>query len=430
MAISKQPPLPILPAYRPVAFELYIDTLTSAYRAENAVITIYKDGAAITDEAVRFQSVRNETSPLSPLDTRWYFEIDIQKFCQDTLAPYTSLPSGFINPATRIASNMDMFGVYYFTVTYEVVDLSTGILEDSGEDQETSDEFTIMSSSRTNLESMFLEDYYGSFGSTNTSFLTKSSRVLTVCRDENVYLNYISPPNSVSGLFTMLVSLYDSAGGLLSQGVAATQAGVSWMSGINTGVESLSTSPYFDGSVNFSDPELSYYTVSVGTTDAVGGAISNYVRQTEIFTYNVKDSCCNDKSIRLHWLNLLGGIDSYTFSNSKDLQISTSSERGKQALGWNIGSTNPHKTSSEGLYKFNSTSKEQYLISSGLLKNSDALWLSELLASPKVYIDIDNTYTLVACTVEDTTQSITRNESKIRYNLILTLSNDRINHRL
>ena len=158
MAVDKQPPLPILPAYRPVAFELYIDTLTTAYRAENAVVTILKNGAAITTNPIRFRSVRNEVSPLSVLDTRWYFEIDIQKYCQDTLAPYVQLSSGFVGPSLRFVSNVDMFGVYQILVTYEVVDLATGLLEDSGDDQESSDEFSVFAASKGNLESMFLDE--------------------------------------------------------------------------------------------------------------------------------------------------------------------------------------------------------------------------------------------------------------------------------
>lgn len=432
MAISKQPPLPILPAYRPVAFELYFDTLTTASRGENAVVTIFKNGVSVTDKPIRFQSSRNEPSPLAPLtDTRWFFEVDIQKYCQDTLAPYTNLPSGFVNPATRHVPNLDMFAVYHITATYEIVDLTTGILEDSAIDQDISDEFSVFSASKTNLESMFLNDYYGTFGGITTLFLTKSSRSLSICREENVYLSFISPPNSPIGLRTMLVSLFDSSGGLLSQGVASIQGGTSFQSSVNVGVSSLdSVGFYFDGTPDFSDIELSYYTISVGTTDILGGAIANYVQQSEEFTYTLIGSCCANRSLRLHWMNLLGGIDSYTFKFDKDLQISTKSESGKQALGWNIGSTSPHKASSEGLYKYNSTTKEQYLLSSDLLKNSDALWLSELLGSPKVYIDVDNSFTLIACKVGDTTQSMSRNEGKIRYNITVTLSNNRINHRL
>ena len=431
MAISKQPPLPILPAYRPVAFELYFDTLTSAYSGENAVITIYKDGLSITDTPIRFQSTRNVLSPLSPLDTRWFFEVDIQKYCQDTLAPYANLTSGFVNPATRVVNNFDMYGVYYITATYEVIDLATGLLEDSAIDLDTSSEFSIFAASKTNLESMFLDGYYGTFGGINTLFLTKSNRTISICRDENVYLSYISPPTAPIGLRTMLVSLFDSSGGLLSQGVAATQGNTSQQSSINVGVSSLdNVGFYFDGTPDFSDTELCYYTISVGSTDSPGGAISNYVRQSEEFTYKLTDNCCANKSLRLHWLNLLGGIDSYTFKFAKDLQLSTKSDSGKQALDWSIGSTTPHKASSEGLYKYDSAGREQYLLSSDLLKNADALWLSELLGSPKVYIDIDNAFTLVACKVEDTTQSISRNKGKIRYSIIATLSNDCINQRL
>ena len=430
--INLQPPLSILPAYRPVAFEMFFDTLTSASRGENAVITIYKDGTPVTNEPIRFKSSRNETSPLSGLDTRWYFEVDIQKFCQDTLAPYTTLPSGFVNPATKFVSNMDMFGVYYITVTFEVVDLATGLLEDSGIDQLDSDEFTIFSSSKGNLESMFLNDYYGAFASQNTKFLTKSSRAIKLHKEENTYLSLIAPPDTPDfpdNINSVLVRLFDSGGGLLSEGLTAATMLKSTQSTLNAGVASLSGATYYLGTVDFNDVELSYYTVSIGYGDS-NATIGDYVPNTEKFTYTLIKSSCLEKSLRLHWLNRLGGIDSFTFDDAKDLRETTTSDSGKQALGWGIGSTSPHKASSEGTFKYNSQSIQQYLVTTRFLSNNEALWLSELLSSPKVYIDVDNSFQLVACTVQDTTQSITRNDGKIKYNLVLTLSNDPINHRL
>lgn len=432
MAINKQPPLSILPASRPVAFELYVDTLTSAYSAENAVVTIQKNGLAISNP-IRFKSVRNETSPLSPFDTRWFFDVDIHKLCQDTLAPYSGqLTSGFVNPATRFVSNMDMFAVYKILVTYEVIDLSTGRLEDSGVDQEISNEFNVFSSSKGNLESMFLDEYYGTFAGQNTKFLTKSSRTINICKDDNVYLSLIAPPDTPvfpNNINSVFVQLFDSAGGLLSEGLTASSMLASTQSTLNSGVLSLSTAAYYLGAPDFNDIELSYYTVSIGYGDT-NGTIADYVPNTETFTYNLTGSCCPVKSLRLHWLNRLGGIDSFTFDDAKDLQESTSSENGKQALGWVIGSTKPHKASSEGLFKYNSQSVQQYLVRTKFLSNDEALWLSDLLSSVKVYIDIDNTFTLVACKVGDTEQSITRNDGKIKYSLVLNLSNNPINHRI
>jgi len=434
MAINKQPPKPILPAYRPVAFELYFDTLTSASRGENARVTIYKNGAPITTKPIIYKSSRNEVSPLSPTDTRWFFNIDIQKKCQDTLAPYPSLSSGFVSPLVRTALNSDMFAVYYFTVLYDIVDLSTGLLEDSAIDQEVSNEFTVFSASKGNLETMFLDDYYGTYAGQDTRFLTKSSRTIEICKAENVFLTVIAPPDTPpfpSNFQALKVSLFDSSGTLIEEALTAPSTVIlaSEQTTLNVGVSSLKTAFYVFGTPDFDDTELSYYTVSLGMAD-YNTTINSYVQHTELFTYKLTPSCCSGKSLRLHWMNRLGGIDSFTFDDSKDLQEITQSQRGKQALGWNTGSTAPHKTSSQGTYKYDSQSIQQYLISAILLKNSQALWLSELLSSSKVYIDIDNTFTLVSCTVQDTTQSITRNDGKIPYNLILTLSNNPINPRL
>lgn len=431
MAINKQPPFEILPAYRPVAFELYFDALTSNFKGENAVVTVYKNGIPIITK--RYKSARNTVSPLSPLDTRWFFDVDIQKYCQDTLAPYTNLTSTFVDPAANtIIDNQDMYATYYIAVTYEVIDLSTALLEDSGIDEETSDEFVVFSASKGNTEGMFLTEYHGTFAGQNMKFLTKSERTLEICKDANAYLSFITPPDTPDfpdNINYMRVQLYNSSGVLLSEGARVFGGLKSKQFTLNTGVDGLSNLPYLGGTPDFTDTELSYYTITIGVWDN-NTPLSTFTEHSEVFTYKLKPSCCISKTLRLHWLNKVGGVDSFTFEDGKDFQVVTSSQRGKQALGWNIGSTSPHKASSEGLYKYDSMSIEQYLVSATLLKNSEALFLSDLLSSPKVYIDIDNTFELVACVVEDITQSVTRNDGKIPYNLLITLSNNPINHRL
>jgi hypothetical protein len=127
-------------------------------------------------------------------------------------------------------------------------------------------------------------------------------------------------------------------------------------------------------------------------------------------------------------MNLLGGPDSYTFKYNKDLILSTSYDTGEKALNWVIGSSNPHDISDIGKMKLKSQGVTSYNVTTDILTNSKALWLSEILTSPKVYAELNGEF--VPVLIDKTNQSISRNEGKIRMNITAILANDLIIQRM
>lgn len=424
--INLQPPFDALPAYRPIAFELQI-SLPNGTQAENALVNIYKDGAVI-GPVIRFKSSANAPSTF-PGQTDWFFEIDIQKYCQDTLGPNTGLPSTF--PDDTVANavlNNDLFGLYRIEVEYEQINPTTGLLEDAGIPTDVSNNFYVYSITRQHLEIMDLLPFIDRFATPpSTFFLTKSSKLLTVCEEDNAFLSWIQP-NLAGSLSGFEVSIYDSSGGLLSNGLGQTAApAFSAQMTLNTGISALSAQPYLTGPPNFADPNAASYTVTVGTVIPVGMAFL-YVAISEVITYQIKPSCCGTRDLRLHWLNQLGGTDSYTFNSEKDLVLTTTSDRAQKALDWVIGDPDPHNKSDIGNFKIKSEGSTAYVLKSRYLTNQEALWLSDLLNSPKVYAWLDNAF--VPVIIEDTQQSITRHQGKIQFEITATLSNDLIIQRI
>ncbi|OED34704.1 hypothetical protein AB832_06945 [Flavobacteriaceae bacterium (ex Bugula neritina AB1)] len=420
MPISKQPPLAILPAYRPVAFELYADALTSAYRIENAVVTIHKNGAPLV--TVRYKVARSQVSPVDPLDTRWFFDVDIQKICQDSLAPYNIITSVFVDKSVFFADNTDMYANYFITVKYEAIDLSTGILEDSGIDQDTSETFTVFSSSRGHTESMFLEEFYDNNPTYPAKALTKSSRDITYCKTDNAFLSFIQEDPTYN-ITNFQVIGYDNTGSQIEIGlIEVSNTSKNSQLTINTGEEALRSTAFYIGlPFNWLNPALSYFTISAGY---ISTPPTGYTRLSEIFTYRFKNCQCNKRELRLHWLNLNGGVDSYTFDFSKTKSTATTSDRGQQALNWGIGSLTPHKVTAQGNFKYNSQATQKYTIESKLLNNTVATWLEDLLYSTKVYADIDGEF--VPVIIENKEQATQVSKGKIRYSLEVTLSNNPI----
>ena len=423
--ILQQPFYDILPAYRPVMFETTIVVLTATQQAENALVTIYKGGVAI-GPAIPYKSYRNSPSAF-PGGTDYYFKIDIQKYVQDLLAPFTDLPSNFtLDILGDDIVNDDYFDTFRIEVDYDILNLTTGLVEPSIIATDVSNDFVIYTASLEPTESMDLSLYYGTLGFQDTVFLTKSARTLNVCDTDFAFLTVIQPDNT-SPLSGFRVELYDANGALLDFGLSTTSApsfSAQWS--INSGFTSLSNMTYVDGSPNFANPLIAYYTVSFGVALFISPNWA-YARQTEVFTYNLV-SCCPNKFIRLHWMNLLGGVDSYTFTDNTDLAITTASERSQKSLGWELGTATPNDVSDIGNFKVKSTAKKSYRLSSKILTNSEATWLNELLTSPKVYAEINGQF--ISVIVQDTDQSINRTKGKIPYNIIATIANDPIIQRV
>jgi len=427
MPISLQPAFDALPSYRPVKFESF-STTTPAVVVENAVVELYRDAAIVPVVTERYKSSRVEPSDFPGL-LDYFFEIDVQKFIQDVLAPTADLPSIMFDENTPPVINNDFYGLFRIEITYEIINSVTGLVVPAGFPPEVSNSFTIYTASRQHQEQMDLTDFIGvPLLNPETKFITKSPRTLKVKNENFAFLSVIQP-NIVFPMNGMRVELFDASGALLYFGVGAigTSVGSSQFT-VNTGFEALSNITWIDGAPNFADPLIASYTFSTGYQFVLPGPVVFYFRQSEIFSYELTGLCCGKRELRLHFMNLLGGSDSYTFSSEKDLVLTTSSDRSQKALKWEIGSTTPHDISDVVNFKIKSEGSTAYNLTSKFLTNQEATWLGELLTSPKVYAEIDGNF--VPVIIEDTSQSIDRHQGKIKYSIVATLSNDLIIQRV
>jgi hypothetical protein len=430
MPITIQPAFDALPAYRPIVFEAFLPTtLVPDVPVENAVVTIYNGATAIT--TIRYKSNRNQ--PGIPGSQDYFFDIDIQKICQDILAPSADLPSTMFGLGVFVTENTDFFGLFRIEITYEAISSTTGLLFAVPVVNDISNSFYIYTASRQCtaplFEQMDLNDYVGAVVlSPETKFITKSSRSLKQKNADFSFLSVIQP-NIGMALNGMQVELFDASGGLLYTGTTSTfMPPFSTQYTMNTGFDYLATVAWTYGAPNFSDPLIVSYTMSVGYLFPGVFPAFAYIRQSEVFSYELTGLCCGRRDLRLHWMNLLGGTDSYTFSSEKDLQLTTSSDRAQRSLSWEIGSLTPHSISDVGNFKIKSEGSTAYQLVSKFLTNTEATWLMELLTSPKVYAEINGDF--VPVIIEDTSQSIDRQNGKIQYSITATLANDLIIQRI
>lgn len=129
-----------------------------------------------------------------------------------------------------------------------------------------------------------------------------------------------------------------------------------------------------------------YYKITV---QGLGAGI--YSGLTEEFTFWIDTECHRYTTHRLHWLNKLGGWDSFTFTlvstNSTKVKISDyQKERGQ----WNSDGSGWEYTRYHGeQMSFNKSATDMTVLNSDWIHESVQNWISrDLYESPKVYLEL------------------------------------------
>lgn len=171
------------------------------------------------------------------------------------------------------------------------------------------------------------------------------------------------------------------------------------------------------GSQPLIESNCSYYTLTIKDKDNAAYATK---------TFNVDDSCGKYTKYRLHWLNRLGGYDSYTFDLVSRNNIDIEKKTFKKQLGGltiqNSGAAsfsyqNSDRQDSQYYTKF----KNRTLITSDWLSNAESDWLSELMTSPSVFWE-RGSQDFVAININAATYEIKNNKVDKIFNHTLEFS--------
>ena len=196
---------------------------------------------------------------------------------------------------------------------------------------------------------------------------------------ESAFLTFLSrsKPN-----VDFYLKLYDITGTLITS-YTNTISGIGDMSVIDCSPQNLIANT----TVTLLDfQSCAYFTVRVQGLDA--GVNSGF---TELFTFWMDTECHRYDTHRLHWLNKLGGWDSFTFTlvSTNSTKVKTSDyqrERGQ----WNPSGTTWEYTQYHGeQLSFNKYATDQLVLNSDWIQESLQNWLvRDLYESPKVYLEI------------------------------------------
>lgn len=236
----------------------------------------------------------------------------------------------------------------------------------------------------------------------NRPYLTDKPDKTTVCPDDNEFLYFF---DSYGGsAFLGFIQTYDYNDQLKQTGVVIINTVPSnsiHRFGVGpTNINSVPAGQWLTGSpfeVITIDDETKYYDVEIHYFSLVGSGAFLKNRR-----YYLDRGHC--KAYRIHFLNKHGFVDSFTVQKSKKELFKTNSKEYEKALPVFVESEykNTHQQSkiyARGTYRVTAFTQD--------LKDSEKVWLQQLMISPLVYLEVDGNYLPV--TVKDREETIVSN---------------------
>ncbi len=151
-----------------------------------------------------------------------------------------------------------------------------------------------------------------------------------------------------------------------------------------------------------------YYTVTIG--------------DSETFTYRINDRCSKYDTIRLHWLNRLGGFDSFNFSlkSSEDTQIDRRSYQ--QVPQIFTGSAYSYSTSSRGVTDYHVGTQRKLRVNTPFLTEEESIWMEDFATSPVIFQEVNNQLIAMSGLPRQISKQTSLNDKLMQYEFELNYS--------
>jgi len=255
-------------------------------------------------------------------------------------------------------------------------------------------------------------------GSSGSTFLTNSPSEQNVSIDEKGWLYMIQNPNGQT--FSQAeVKTYN--GNTLVQTVLVNNA---YSAPASSG-DCFLRMPSAPASLNL----IPGGSLNSGSQPIIGSNITRYTIRTldtgipngsssVTKTYNIVSNCSDHTKYRLHFLNRLGGFDSFSFIKGSQMTDTISKYNYKKPKGELTGSSFGYTISDRLTTQYQTEVKTAYQINSDWIDDYESEWLRELLSSPIIFWEKDGN--LIAINITDVSYIAKKALTDMTFNLTVT----------
>jgi hypothetical protein len=222
---------------------------------------------------------------------------------------------------------------------------------------------------------------------TGKKFLTYAPRTQYIDSNQSAFLYFLA-----SDLSKTKVNLtgYDASGNAIASAlISITQTDKFSRVAIGTyDIVNSDASAWVGSTPSTFLTGVSYYTVKVESGSTV----------SETFTFYVDSKCSKYTPIRLHWLNRLGGFDSFNFIYKSEVDTDVKRSSYLQEHHNFTGASWEYNKASRGNTVYNVEMTSTTRVNTDFLTDSESEWMEDLFTSPVVYQELNNE--LIAVTID------------------------------
>ena len=233
---------------------------------------------------------------------------------------------------------------------------------------------------------------YKGIPTTFGTFLTNQPSTIDIRVGDSYELGFLN--YATNGTDHMRVKTYDESGTLLKNSTFA-----------NPWVVDTTDKEHFL-SVLVGAGNLNSWTVTSGSAQPlIADSVAKYEIMFEnssntlvsnTLTFRIDRECTRDGNYnRLFWLNPLGRIDAFNFTQIADDNITVQSSNYNRLQGTRTSSSITYNTYSHERSNFFNSSKQRYTLNSGYIDSNTSLWLKELVQSPLIFMIIGGQFVAV-----------------------------------
>lgn len=277
------------------------------------------------------------------------------------------------------------------------------------------------------LDFNYLDYIINNSASTTKKFLTDSPRTVRIDSAQSYHLYFIA--NERFGAYQYNIKAYsglNATGSLLADGVVSNNIATadSW----DKIYFRIPVGPYDIGNI---DPSL--YTDSLlGSTPstALNNAKSYTIhledntntQTSERFTFNVGETCTKYNTVRIHFLNRLGGYDAFNFylKSIHTTEIKKDSYD-QEKHDW-TGNRYTYTKAARGKTDYNVGLNKRLTVNTDYLSEAESIWLEDLVTSPSLYIEENNELIAVNIDERSVTKKTTLNDKLMQYTFQINYS--------
>jgi hypothetical protein len=217
---------------------------------------------------------------------------------------------------------------------------------------------------------------------TGKKFLTYAPRTQYIDSNQSAFLYFMT--SNLARPTNVQLTGYNAAGSIITNGVIDITT-TEKFNRIAIGTYDIVNSDPSDWSSGLPSTFLtgvSYYTVSIRNV--------SILTNSETFTFYVNAKCSKYTPIRLHWLNRLGGFDSFNFIYKSEIDTDVKRSTYQQEPHTFSGTSWRYTKASRGVTTYNVEMTSGMKVNTDFLTDTESAWMEDLFTSPVVYREVDN----------------------------------------